>query len=242
LTNSDAASNGKDKEGPIPVFSLTPELKTCEAVLSPSKANTPAAAYTLGHEHLVDILSSFNQHYTSSEARQNNIERLETITTEVLSDVTSPDDMDRLSVARTLESYLQAVSQIADKVRRLRMKPPADSGQEAGLDRGQLAPSEGDARTDSVLKQLMDLRFVQNQLYVTVRYATKEFARQQADGNEMKAMALIAFYVSLSLFASFLAVMLTFVFIKIEIDLRDIGERLKTSSVVEQIFHVGEIR
>ena len=79
----------------------------------------------------------------------------------------------------------------------------------------------------SVVAHLTDLRFVTNQLALTVRKAKSAHDEALATAVTLKTSAVMAGYLSAALFACFLLLMLVFVFIKIEVDLRDIKDGIK---------------
>jgi hypothetical protein len=79
----------------------------------------------------------------------------------------------------------------------------------------------------SVIDHLNDLRFVTNQLAVTVRKAKSAHDDALATAVTLKTSGLMVGYASAGLFSCFLLLMLVFVFIKIEVDLRDIRDGIK---------------
>jgi hypothetical protein len=91
------------------------------------------------------------------------------------------------------------------------------------------------ARADrSIIAHLTDLRFVTNQLAVTVRKAKLAHDEALAAAVTLKASAVMASYTSAILFTCFLLLMLVFVFIKIEVDLRDIRNGIKENHAIVQ--------
>jgi hypothetical protein len=86
----------------------------------------------------------------------------------------------------------------------------------------------------SVIEHLIDLRFVTNQLAVTVRKAKSAHDEALATAVTQKTSAVMAGYASAALFACFLLLMLVFVFIKIEVDLRDIRNGIKENHAIVQ--------
>jgi len=76
-------------------------------------------------------------------------------------------------------------------------------------------------------------RFVANQIRVTLRDALQEREERQAQSAMAYMAALSALGAAASLFALFILLMFIFVTIKIELDLRDIRDRISPSPSVE---------
>ena len=84
------------------------------------------------------------------------------------------------------------------------------------------------------IDHLSDLRFVENQLGLNIKKAKAAYDEALVKAAALKVTAVTASCVSGFLFASFLALMLVFVFIKIEVDLRDIRESLRENQASAQ--------
>jgi hypothetical protein len=223
LTNSGAESNGRDSEGSIPVKRVLSGCDTTAVTLptfeSPGKAH---AAFAVD---LIETQKALGWRYNSgeSDALEQWRKQVDGVEKMVLRSVDNSTPDQQLVVATVLAGY---------SARLRRAASPSAAWIQA---QDEALPSPEDPALDtsrprvsrSVIEHLIDLRFVTNQLGVTVRKAKLVYDETLVKASALKVSAVTAGYVSVSLFASFLVLMLVFVFIKIEVDLRDIRNSFK---------------
>jgi len=229
LMESEVETNGRDSQGPIPVRRLLSKCDTTDVKLptfeSSDKANT-AFAVDLIETHKA-LGWGFNDESNALTQWRKQAEASEQA---VLEPVETSTSAQQLVVSTALAGYSarlrKAASPSAAWLQLEAEGSPSSEDQDLG------APKPKVDR--SVIAQLTDLRFVRNQLAVTVRKAKSGYDEALATAVTLKTSALMAGYASAALFACFLLLMLVFVFIKIEVDLRDIRNGIKESHAPAQ--------
>jgi hypothetical protein len=222
LINADADTNGRDSEGPIPVKRVLSKCDTT-AVTLPTFEN-PAKARAAFAVDMVETQKALGWSYRDEAAGFEELRtHAEKIEQAVLVPVENSTPAQQLVVSTALAGYSarlrKAASPSAAWLQLEAEGSPSSEEQVLG------APKPKVDR--SVVAHLTDLRFVRNQLAVTVRQAKSAHDDALATAVTLKASAVMAAYASAALFACFLMLMLVFVFIKIEVDLRDIRDGIK---------------
>ena len=230
LTNADAGTNGRDREGVVPVRKV---LGRCNASQIPipkfEHVEDALGAYALDIVAMQTSLGwSFKNYERGVIASR---EQASILQEAVLRSIDQTDDAEKLVVATAIASYSAKLRHVtgpkADWTPDARGEPqtsfdPVTGWQQADEERGREV-------NRGVLEHLRNPRFVTNQLLETVSIAKVAYEVRKNQALESKGIAVGSFYAAVSLFGAFLAVMLTFVFIKIEIDLRDIRDNLQSS-------------
>ena len=227
LTNADAETNGKDAEGPVPVKRV---LSKCDAspITTPTFSSVDGA-YNAFADDLVSMQKSLGWSYTGGEegAKAHLRKLAKSIQERVLAPIRNDQDFQKLAIANAIAGY-------SARLRGVAVPSAAWVGDHQEDQTAVDQPPAERATVDRLtVAHLIATRFVQNQLAVTVAKAKTVYDETQEKAAAHKVLAVGALEAALSLFASFLALMLIFVFIKVEIDLRDIRDALEAAQPTE---------
>jgi hypothetical protein len=226
--NAQAEANGKDAEGFIPVKSV---LTKCDssAITTPTFPSAESA-YNAFADDLISMQKALGWNYNDGEAAAKVQLRkvAEAIQESALRPIQNSTDPQKLVIANAVAVY-------SAKLRGVTVPSAAwvADRQEDQTTTDQ-PPTEKPVVDRPTVAHLVDIRFVQNQLATTVEHAKTAYDAAQEQAAARKALAAVALEVALSLFATFLSLMLIFVFIKVEIDLRDIRDALKMTRSTEE--------
>jgi hypothetical protein len=227
--NADAETNGRDSEGSIPVKRVLSKCDTANVTLPTFES--PAKAHAAFAVDMVETQKALGWSYTNESAGLEQWRmHAEKIEQAVLVPVENSTPAQQLAVSTVFAGYSarlrRAASPSAAWIQPETEVPSSPDGSPLEISRQKV--------DRSVVAHLTDLRFVTNQLAVTVRKAKSAYDEALATAVTLKASAVMAGYASAVLFACFLLLMLVFVFIKIEVDLRDIRNGLKENHAILQ--------
>ena len=225
LTERTPETNGKDSDGFIPAKAL---LSKCDASsIKPSVFDSSDTAFKSFADNLETVNSRLGWTFNRKEqAKRNIIRDAEDIQAYALKSLEEPKDADKLQIASLIALYGVKLKLVA---------APAASWTDAAKEASEPISSNPDESGRTVVSReasdhLLGTRYLRNQLAVTVRKAHDEWQKHQIEAAGYKALSITAGYFALGLWGAFLSLMLTFVFIKIEVDLRDIRDRLTRAS------------
>jgi hypothetical protein len=222
LMASEAEKTGRDSQGPIPVKRVLSKCDTANVTLPTFE--TPANAHAAFAVDMVETQKALGWSYRDEAAgleqwRMNAEKNAQA----VLGVVDGGTPAQQLVVSTVFAGYSarlrRAASPSAAWTQPETEVPSSPDGSPLEISRQKV--------DRSVLEHLIDLRFVTNQLHVSVRDAKISYDETLVKAAALKVGAITALSVAGSLFAAFLALMLVFVFIKIEVDLRDIRDGIK---------------
>ena len=215
LTNSESESNGITAHGiPVPVKQV---LRTCELMIAPvSDYTTEAAAFDGFVNAVVEAVTVNGLVYDieadarrglDDDARQWVADALEPVNL-LDSNVLSAEAQEslRLQFANIIASYGEALKTI------LHVDAPYTDDFLTAYDHA----LQGD--------------YLSNQLAVSLYEAIESYDASQARAEVSRAVTFPALYTALTFFMMFVSLMLAFVFIKIEINLRDIRDSLRSAT------------
>jgi len=229
LMNSGAETNGRDSDGPIPVKRVLSMCDTTAVTLptfeSPGKAQAAFAVDLIETQKALGW--SFNDESAALEHMRKEAKGIEET---VLLPIESSTPAQQLVVSTALAGYSarlrMAASPSAAWIQPQAEQPPSQEDPALGTSRPKV--------DRAVIDHLSNRRFVANQLSENIKKAKAAYDEALVKAAALKVTAVTASCVSGFLFASFLALMLVFVFIKIEVDLRDIRESLRENQAGAQ--------
>jgi hypothetical protein len=224
---SEAESNGRDSEGPIPVKRVLSKCDTAAVTLPTFES--PAKAHAAFAVDMVETQKALGWSYTNeSTGLEEWRMHAEKSVQAALGLVDGSTPAQQLAISTAFAGYSARLRRAASPSAAWLQPQP-----ELSVPPEELASGAPRAKVDrSVIEHLIDLRFVTNQLAVTVRKAKSAHDETLVKAAALKVGAITALSVSGSLFACFLLLMLVFVFIKIEVDLRDIRNAIKEDPLV----------
>jgi hypothetical protein len=227
LMDSEAEANGRDSQGPIPVKRVLTWCDTAAVKLPTFETSAKAhAAFATDVDETQKALGwSYNDESAGlAEWRM----KAEKSTQAVLEVVDGGTPAQQLAISTAIAGYSARLRRAASPSAVWLQPQPETSAPPEELPSGALR-----AKVDrSVIEHLTDIRFVRNQLAVTVRKAKSAHDETLVKAAALKTSAVMAGYASAALFTCFMLLMLVFVFIKIEVDLRDIRNGIKENRAI----------